>query len=111
MVLEILSRKKSRAIQQENHCPTLIGHAWTLQKEGRPFELIDTWLRESYNNLQEVLRCIHVGLLCVQQSPMDRPNMSYLCIYICFFFLLEKVSIYVMYVTISVHLIKIPITL
>ncbi|PON53005.1 S-receptor-like serine/threonine-protein kinase [Parasponia andersonii] len=76
MVLEILSGKKSRAIQQENHCHTLIGHAWTLLQEERPFELIDTWLRESYNNLQEVLRCIHVGLLCVQQSPMDRPNMS-----------------------------------
>ncbi|GMN25818.1 hypothetical protein TIFTF001_040777 [Ficus carica] len=23
----------------------------------------------------EVLRCIHVGLLCVQQRPVDRPNM------------------------------------
>lgn len=24
----------------------------------------------------EVLRCIHVGLLCVQQKPEERPNMS-----------------------------------
>lgn len=24
----------------------------------------------------EVLRCIHVGLLCVQHRPEDRPNMS-----------------------------------
>ena len=34
------------------------------------------WSRDSYNNLQEVLRCIHVGLLCVQENPMDRPTMS-----------------------------------
>ena len=27
-------------------------------------------------NLFEVLRSIHVGLLCVQQCPEDRPNMS-----------------------------------
>ena len=26
--------------------------------------------------MSEVLRCIHVSLLCVQQHPEDRPNMS-----------------------------------
>lgn len=34
---------------------------------------------ESLNDsciLSEAMRCIHVGLLCVQQSPDDRPNMS-----------------------------------
>ncbi|PON46980.1 S-locus glycoprotein [Trema orientale] len=50
--------------------------AWTLMKEGKTFELIEKCLRDSYNNMEEVLRCIHVGLLCVQQSPVDRPNMS-----------------------------------
>ena len=44
--------------------------------EGSQFELIDVRLRESDHNLQQVLRCIHVGLLCVQQNPMDRPSMS-----------------------------------
>ncbi|PON81457.1 Mitogen-activated protein kinase kinase kinase [Trema orientale] len=50
--------------------------AWTLLKEGRPFELIDKSLISCYDNLDEVLRCIHIGLLCAQQSPTDRPNMS-----------------------------------
>ena len=45
-------------------------------KEGRPFELIAPRLRDSYDNLQQVLRCIHVGLLCVRQKPVDRPTMS-----------------------------------
>ena len=44
-------------------------------KEGKPFELINSGLRDS-NHLQEVFKCIHVGLLCVQQSPGDRPSMS-----------------------------------
>lgn len=26
--------------------------------------------------VSEVLRCIHVALLCVQQKPEDRPNMA-----------------------------------
>ena len=40
-------------------------------------DLIDEFLilGNSYI-LSEVLRCIHVGLLCVQQKPEDRPNMS-----------------------------------
>ena len=45
-------------------------------KEGRPFELIDVHLMDSELKLPEVLRCIHVGLLCVQQRPEDRPNLS-----------------------------------
>ena len=45
-------------------------------KEGRPFELLDECLISSDDNVDEVLRCIHIGLLCVQQSPADRPSMS-----------------------------------
>jgi len=29
----------------------------------------------------EILRCIHVGLLCVQQNPENRPNMSSVVIF------------------------------
>jgi hypothetical protein len=37
--------------------------------------LVDDALGDSCT-LSEVLRCIHVGLLCVQQMPEDRPTMS-----------------------------------
>jgi hypothetical protein len=37
--------------------------------------LVDEALGDSCT-LPEVLRCIHVGLLCVQQIPEDRPTMS-----------------------------------
>ncbi|GMN23583.1 hypothetical protein TIFTF001_043698 [Ficus carica] len=76
LILEIVSGKKSRGFQYENHSLTLIGHAWTLHKEGGSFGLIDKHLRESPHNLKQVLRSIHVGLLCVQQYPVDRPCMS-----------------------------------
>ena len=48
--------------------------AWILWIKGTPLELIDECLANS-SNVSEVLRCIHVALLCVQQRPEDRPNM------------------------------------
>uniref|UniRef100_A0A803PA77 Receptor-like serine/threonine-protein kinase n=1 Tax=Cannabis sativa TaxID=3483 RepID=A0A803PA77_CANSA len=76
LLLEIISGKRSRGYYYENNGLTLIGFAWTLMKEGKANKLIDKCLRDSYENSEEALRCIHIGLLCVQQSPIDRPNMS-----------------------------------
>uniref|UniRef100_A0A803QX11 Protein kinase domain-containing protein n=1 Tax=Cannabis sativa TaxID=3483 RepID=A0A803QX11_CANSA len=76
IVLEIVSGKKSNSFKHQKNNHTLIGHAWSLLKEGRAFDLIDVLLRDSCENLEEVVRCIHVGLLCVQQNLMDRPSMS-----------------------------------
>ncbi|CAN6684296.1 unnamed protein product [Malus baccata var. baccata] len=49
--------------------------AWILHTEGRPLELLDTSVEDSIT-LLEVVRTIHVGLLCVQRNPEDRPSMS-----------------------------------
>lgn len=38
-------------------------------------KMIDTCLEDSIT-ISEVLRCIHVSLLCVQHHPNDRPNMT-----------------------------------
>ena len=44
-------------------------------KENRALEIIDSSLGESYP-INEVLRCIHIALLCVQEQAKDRPLMS-----------------------------------
>jgi len=49
--------------------------AWTLWKTGRALELVDPNMMESCI-IAEVLRCLHVSLLCVQQYPEDRPTMA-----------------------------------
>lgn len=49
--------------------------AWELWREGKCLEFADSALGDSYP-LNDVLRCIHIGLLCVQDSPIDRPSMS-----------------------------------
>lgn len=43
--------------------------------EGKALELIDTAVDAS-DQLNEVKRCINVGLLCVQDSASDRPSMT-----------------------------------
>ncbi|CAA2957580.1 G-type lectin S-receptor-like serine threonine-kinase At4g27290 isoform X1 [Olea europaea subsp. europaea] len=75
LVLEIVSGKRNRGFSHRDHHHNLLGHAWRLYKEGRSLELVQAYPGVS-GNLSEVLRLIHVGLLCVQQCPEDRPNMS-----------------------------------
>ncbi|GKV19852.1 hypothetical protein SLEP1_g30058 [Rubroshorea leprosula] len=75
LLLEIISGKKSKGFYHLNHSLNLIGHAWRLWKEGNALQLIDSSVQESCTQ-SEVLRCIHISLLCVQQHPEDRPSMS-----------------------------------
>ncbi|XP_022717008.1 G-type lectin S-receptor-like serine/threonine-protein kinase At4g27290 [Durio zibethinus] len=75
LLLEIISGRKNRGFYDPNHSGNLIEHAWRLWKEGRPLDLADDFLVET-GNLSEVLRCIHISLLCVQQHPEGRPTMS-----------------------------------
>ena len=44
-------------------------------KEGKTDELADSSIMDTCS-LEEVLLCVHVGLLCVQENPDDRPMMS-----------------------------------
>ncbi|XP_022848661.1 G-type lectin S-receptor-like serine/threonine-protein kinase At4g27290 [Olea europaea var. sylvestris] len=75
LVLEIVSGKRNWGFSHSDHHLNLLGHAWILHKEGRSLELADT-SQANPHYLKEVLRSIHVGLLCVQQYPGDRPSMS-----------------------------------
>lgn len=49
--------------------------AWRLHIEDRSLELVAKCLDES-NSMSQVLRSIHVALLCVQCDPKDRPPMA-----------------------------------
>ncbi|KAL7213432.1 hypothetical protein ACSBR2_016038 [Camellia fascicularis] len=49
--------------------------AWKLWSEAHGVELIDPILVQSCV-VNEVLKCIHIGLLCVQEDAADRPTMS-----------------------------------
>ncbi|XP_065628490.1 G-type lectin S-receptor-like serine/threonine-protein kinase CES101 [Quercus suber] len=75
LLLEIMSGKKNNSRDHFEYPLNLIGYAWQLWNEGKSLELIDpTILKESCLPF-EALRCIHIGLLCVQDQAKDRPTM------------------------------------
>ncbi|XP_021995735.2 G-type lectin S-receptor-like serine/threonine-protein kinase At4g27290 [Helianthus annuus] len=74
LVLEIISGKKNKEFSHGGHSDNLLGHAWRLYKEGRSIELTSGSLQAS-RVASEVLRSIHVALLCVQHHAEDRPTM------------------------------------
>ena len=49
--------------------------AWKQWRNGTPLELLDPSMRNSYSR-NEVVRCIHIGLLCIQENPANRPTMA-----------------------------------
>ncbi|KAL2327896.1 hypothetical protein Fmac_021323 [Flemingia macrophylla] len=75
LVLEIICGKRNRGLYHKNKNLNLVGHAWTTWKDGKALELIDPNMKESYV-ISEVLRCLHISLLCVQQYAEDRPTMT-----------------------------------
>ncbi|CAI9773473.1 unnamed protein product [Fraxinus pennsylvanica] len=72
---EIVSGRKNRTFHHPDHHHNLAGHAWLLWNEGRATELMDDIYEQSFVE-SEVLKCIHIGLLCVQKLPEDRPTMA-----------------------------------
>ncbi|WCJ42953.1 receptor kinase 1 [Euphorbia peplus] len=75
IVLEVVTGKKSSSFHHEEPSLSLIGQVWELWSEGRALEIVDSSLNGYYNS-DEALRCIQVGLLCVQEDAIDRPTMS-----------------------------------
>ncbi|XP_070007834.1 G-type lectin S-receptor-like serine/threonine-protein kinase SD1-1 [Nicotiana sylvestris] len=75
IILEIISGRRNRKFRHLEHHHNLLGHAWLLWNEGKALELMDERLEESFSESQ-VLRCIQVGLLCVQKLPEDRPTIA-----------------------------------
>ncbi|WJX44767.1 hypothetical protein P8452_31710 [Trifolium repens] len=75
LLLEIICGKRNRAYYHTDGTLNLVGQAWSVWKENRALELIDINIGETFV-VSEVLRCMHVSLLCVQQNPEDRPTMA-----------------------------------
>lgn len=75
LLLEIISGIRNAGSHRCGNCLNLLGYAWELWKEGRWYELIDKSLHGACPE-HMVLRCIHVGLLCVQEIAADRPSMT-----------------------------------
>ncbi|XP_062028761.1 cysteine-rich receptor-like protein kinase 19 [Rosa rugosa] len=75
LVLEIISSKKNANFYLYDQQLGFLAYAWNLWNEDKRLELVDEILGDSYSSL-EVLKCMHIGLLCVQDNAVDRPTMA-----------------------------------
>ncbi|TYH84145.1 hypothetical protein ES332_D02G178900v1 [Gossypium tomentosum] len=74
LVLEIISGKKISSFSNQEVGDSLLTHAWRHWREGTPLEVVDPILRDGSRS--EIMRCIHLGLLCVQDNIDSRPTMA-----------------------------------
>ncbi|XP_043704124.1 putative receptor-like protein kinase At4g00960 isoform X3 [Telopea speciosissima] len=75
LVLEIVTGRKNSTFCDSNSSTNLSSFVWKHWANGTATDLLDRTVRQPCPR-HEVLRCIHIGLLCVQEKPTDRPTMS-----------------------------------
>ncbi|XP_057442360.1 cysteine-rich receptor-like protein kinase 44 isoform X1 [Lotus japonicus] len=74
LVLEIICGQKNSGIRHGENVEDLLSFAWRNWREGTPTNIIDPTLNNSSRS--EMIRCIHIGLLCVQENMANRPPMA-----------------------------------
>ncbi|KAF8046083.1 hypothetical protein N665_4039s0002 [Sinapis alba] len=75
LVLEIISGKKNSSFYQTDGAHDLVSYAWRLWSNGTPLDLVDPIIVDNCQR-NEVVRCVHIGLLCVQEDHVERPPLS-----------------------------------
>nr|AWW15222.1 Lal2 S-domain receptor kinase [Leavenworthia alabamica] len=79
MLLEIVSGKKNMEYFKNFDGTSLLRYIWESWSKGKVLEIVDPVLQDSsLSSLQEeeIRRCVQIGLLCVHESPEDRPTMT-----------------------------------
>ncbi|KAH7662269.1 Non-specific serine/threonine protein kinase protein [Dioscorea alata] len=74
LILEIISGQRNKNFISTPHL-YFLGNAWSLWNQGNALHLLDPLIGDSFS-VTQVMRCINIGLLCVQGKPEDRPIMS-----------------------------------
>ncbi|CAN6921170.1 unnamed protein product [Brassica oleracea] len=75
LILEIIGGKKNSSFHEiDGSTGNLVTYVWRLWNNDSLMELVDPVIGVNYDKY-EVIRCVHIGLLCVQEKPTDRPSM------------------------------------
>nr|AAD21872.1 receptor-like protein kinase homolog RK20-1 [Phaseolus vulgaris] len=74
LLLEIVSGQKNSGFRHGENVEDLLSFTWRNWRDGTAVNIVDPSLENNSRN--EVMRCIHIGLLCVQENLTDRPTMA-----------------------------------
>ncbi|KAI4332890.1 hypothetical protein L6164_017764 [Bauhinia variegata] len=76
IAVKVLSETSGQEIiSGKRNAQSLLVHAWRLWCEDKSLMLMDSLIEKSCT-LREVMKCINIALLCVQEDAADRPTMS-----------------------------------
>ncbi|KAK8467434.1 hypothetical protein PHAVU_007G050200 [Phaseolus vulgaris] len=73
LVLEIVSGQKNSWVQRGENEGDLLTYTWQTWRKRTMSNIVDPTISGSSN---EIMRCIHIALLCVQEKGDDRPTMA-----------------------------------
>ncbi|XP_073150798.1 cysteine-rich receptor-like protein kinase 15 [Henckelia pumila] len=76
LILEIITGRKNSSFRNGENIEDLLSMAWKYWRQGTIKDIIDPALMANLESLRDMLRLIHIGLLCVQDNPTDRPTMA-----------------------------------
>ncbi|CAL5409660.1 unnamed protein product [Camellia sinensis] len=76
LILEIVSGQRNNCFRNGENVEDLLCFAWKSWQKGISSNIIDPTLRDGSGSLREMTRCIHIGLLCVQENVAARPTMA-----------------------------------
>ncbi|KAK2977249.1 hypothetical protein RJ640_005511 [Escallonia rubra] len=76
LVLEIVSGQKNNCFGNGENEEDLLSYAWKNWREGTGSNIIDPALRAESGSIRDIIRCVHIGLLCVQENVASRPTMA-----------------------------------
>ncbi|XP_039169850.1 putative receptor-like protein kinase At4g00960 [Eucalyptus grandis] len=74
LLLEIVSGQRNALFRMGDDTEVLISYVWKNWREGSLSNIIDPSITSGSSI--EIARCIHIGLLCVQENMISRPTMA-----------------------------------
>ncbi|KAM5586033.1 cysteine-rich receptor-like protein kinase 10 [Rosa sericea] len=74
LVLEIITGKKRSSFRNGENEDDLLSYAWRNWRDDTVLNIIDPML--TIGSRSEIIRCIQIGLLCVQENVNDRPTIG-----------------------------------
>jgi len=77
IVLEMVTgQRNNSAYSDTSDSVSVLSHVWDNWRAGSMVDVVDPLLAVSRYPENEVVNCIEIGLLCVQENPADRPDAS-----------------------------------
>ncbi|KAJ0439125.1 putative protein kinase RLK-Pelle-DLSV family [Helianthus annuus] len=76
LVLEIITGQEKNSFQNRESLKDLLNFVWENWRNRTTLDIIDPTLKMGSTLSHDIVRSIHIGLLCVQASVINRPTMA-----------------------------------